>query len=111
MSKRNYISYHLWVFATLLLILVLSSCSVKKYIPDDELLYNSGTVEVIDTVTENDNDNLKSELQSVLFPDANMKTWIGYPKLYFYYKAQREHPGIINKFLNKQIGEDRKSVV
>ena len=106
MSKRNYISYHLWVFATLLLILVLSSCSVKKYIPDDELLYNSGTVEVIDTVTENDNDNLKSELQSVLFPDANMKTWIGYPKLYFYYKAQREHPGIINKFLNKQIGEE-----
>lgn len=105
MTHRNFCSYQFLGLA-IVLILLASSCSVKKYVPKGKLLYNAGEIELIDSIGDNESKHLREDLKAVLFPEPNSKTWIGYPQLYFYYKAQREHPGFINTFLNKQIGEE-----
>ena len=85
----------------------ISSCSVEKFIPEDKLLYAGAEIEFnaeIDTIK--DLEELKLELNSVLKPVKN-KEFLGMrPGLYFHYKAQKENPGFINKFLNKKLGEE-----
>ena len=86
---------------------LINACSVDKYIPEDEYLYRGADITLIpDTTSIEDLDNIKLELQNVLVPKPNSKFLGAYPGLYFYYKAQREKPGFINKFLNKKIGEE-----
>lgn len=81
---------------------ILQSCSVEKFIPEDKLLYEGATMDVTsDTVIKNQS-GLESQLKGVLRPAPNGKVLGMRPGLYFYYKAQREKPGFINKFLNKK---------
>jgi len=48
----------------------------------------------------------RQELQSLLKPKPNA-TFLGMrPSLYFHYKAQKEKPGFIYKWLNKKFGEE-----
>ena len=90
----------------LILLCALQACSVKKFIPEDELLYTGADVQIqTDTVIE-DRTELKTELEQVLRPKPNGKFLGMRPALYFHYKAQRENPGFINKFLNKKLGEE-----
>lgn len=84
----------------------LFSCSVKSYIPDDELLYTGAEIKVS---TQSDSVKLpraiKDELEELLRPIPNA-TFLGMRlELRSYYRAQRENPGFINKFFNKKIGE------
>ena len=84
----------------------LYSCAVKKYIPEDELLFRGGEVTIKDTVDIKDKRGLESELQDLLYPEPNKRiVWL-YPGLHYYYKAQKEKPGFITRFLNKKIGEE-----
>ncbi|MFD2433012.1 hypothetical protein ACFSO9_05290 [Mesonia maritima] len=102
MKKTSYKYY----FLALFLIGILYSCSVKKFIPEDELLYNGGNIKLIDTLDIKNKSGLQTELNGLLVPKPNTKFLGMRPGLYFYYKAQREKPGFINKFLNKKIGEE-----
>lgn len=83
------------------------ACSVEKYIPEDKLLYAGAEMhfnEGSDTIK--DLESIKVELERVLKPVKN-KEFLGMrPGLYFHYKAQKEKPGFINKFLNKKLGEE-----
>lgn len=83
------------------------ACSVEKYIPEDKLLYAGAEIKFnAETDTIKDLEELKIELKSVLKPVKN-KEFLGMrPGLYFHYKAQKEKPGFINKFLNKKLGEE-----
>ncbi|WP_416441820.1 BamA/TamA family outer membrane protein [Leeuwenhoekiella sp. A16] len=93
-------------FTTLIVFTVLQSCSVERFVPDDELLYEGASINMVsDTVVDNEA-LLKSELEATLRPDSNKKFLGMHPGLYFHYKAQREKPGFINKFLNKKMGEE-----
>ena len=95
-----------YLILLLLSLLVLGSCSVKKFIPEDELLYTGADLQVeTDSIIKN-KDDLKSELEGVLKPEPNTKILGMRPGLYFHYKAQKKNPGFINKFLNKKIGEE-----
>ncbi len=86
--------------------LLFQACSVKKFIPEGELLYTGAEITLeSDTIIKNKS-SLKAELESVLSPEPNSSFLGMQPGLYFYYKAQREKPGFINKFLNKKIGEE-----
>ncbi|RFC53899.1 translocation and assembly module lipoprotein TamL [Brumimicrobium aurantiacum] len=98
-SKTYYI-----IFA--LIALLLSGCSVKKFIPEGEYLYRGGTVSVKDTVELENTSGLEGELQSLLYPEPNTRVLGMYPKLYFHYKAQKEDPNFIVRFLNRKIGEE-----
>ncbi|MBI6118888.1 translocation and assembly module lipoprotein TamL [Salegentibacter maritimus] len=89
-----------------LMSLLFQACSVKKFIPEGELLYTGAEITLeSDTIIKNKS-SLKAELESVLSPEPNSSFLGMQPGLYFYYKAQREKPGFINKFLNKKIGEE-----
>ncbi len=92
--------------ATFFFGIILYSCSVEKFIPEGERLYTGATIEIEADSSITDVDNLKTQLETVLQPQPNSKVLGMQPGLYFYYKAQREKPGFINKFLNKQIGEE-----
>ncbi|WP_417888019.1 BamA/TamA family outer membrane protein [Zunongwangia sp.] len=95
---------HLYIIG---IIVLLQACNVKKFIPKNELLYRGAEIEVIpDTSSIKNVDATQQNLENVLVPKPNTKFLGSYPGLYFYYKAQREKPGIINKFLNKKIGEE-----
>ncbi len=88
--------------------LAASSCSVKKFIPEGKTLYTGAEIE---THLEKDAEDVKigalnSELNTLLRPEPNSKILGMRLGLYYYYKAQREKPGFINKWINKKIGEE-----
>ena len=87
-------------------ILCLQGCSVKKFIPEGELLYTKGSVEIDTTSQLADIKELQTELERVLRPDPNGKILGMRLGLLVHYKAQRENPGFLNKWLNKKIGEE-----
>ncbi|RNL92627.1 hypothetical protein ED312_03520 [Sinomicrobium pectinilyticum] len=92
-----------------LCLLVFSACSIKKYIPEGELLYTGAELEI--NVPDSLKGSIKSigdietELEEVLRPVPNNKTLGVYWGLRAHYKAQKKNPGFINRFLNKKIGE------
>ncbi len=82
------------------------SCSAKKYVPEDKLLYTGAEVVINSEDTIQGLEELQGELEAVLRPSPNTKVLGLRPGLYYHYKAQREKPGFIAKFLNKKIGEE-----
>ncbi len=73
--------------------------------PEDEKLYRGAEIE-IETETPIDNiEALKTELEATLRPKPNSKFLGMYLGLYYHFKAQKENPGFINRWLNKKIGE------
>ncbi|QYA26487.1 BamA/TamA family outer membrane protein [Gramella sp. MT6] len=92
--------------AIIIFLIFIQACSVEKFIPDDELLYTGAEIEFESDSTIVNKPALTTELNKVLRPEPNSKFLGMRPGLYFYYKAQREKPGFINKFLNKKIGEE-----
>lgn len=100
-------NFKIFLFTSVTSLLILQSCSVKKFIPEDKLLYTGAELIVNDTVTKGkEYPDVIAELEAVLTPEPNTKFLGMRPGLYFYYKAQRVNPGFINKFLNKKIGEE-----
>ncbi len=95
-------------YSCLILIVVASlySCSIAKYIPENERLYTGATLTIeSDSIIRNE-DALKTELEGVISPKPNKKFLGMYPGLYYYYKNQKEKPGFINRFLYKKLGEE-----
>ncbi|WP_245593006.1 translocation and assembly module lipoprotein TamL [Crocinitomix catalasitica] len=90
----------------LIALIAIQSCSVKKYIPADENLFRGGNVTVRDTIKIEDKSGLENELQDLLYPEPNTKILGLYPGLSIHYKAQKEKPGFIIRFLNKKLGEE-----
>lgn len=94
------------IFSGCLAILSLQGCSVKSFIPEDELLYTGGEVEMNNVHEVEDAKEVKQEVEAVLRPEPNSKILGMRLGLLVHYKAQRENPGFINRFLNKKIGEE-----
>lgn len=103
-NKLNRIS-----ILNILTVLFFYSCAVDKYIPEDEHLYTGAELTIAkDSIAEaiEDINELETKLNEVLKPEPN-STFLGLrPGLHYYYKAQREKPGFINRWLNKKIGEE-----
>lgn len=89
-----------------ILVALFQACSVEKFIPEDKFLYTGADISIDSDTTITDKGQLTAELQSVLRPEPNGQILGMRPGLYFHYKAQREKPGFINKFLNKKLGEE-----
>ena len=101
MSKKAFLGLILF-----LAILLLQACSVKKFIPEDELLYTGADIELDSQDEIANKKDLKNQLQTLLTPSPNAKFLGTRWGLYFHYKAQKEKPGFINKFLNRKFGEE-----
>ena len=90
----------------MLFVMVLYGCSVERFIPEDEYLYTKETVNISpDTILEN-LEAIRTDLKAALRPEPINSFLGGYPGLYYHYKAQREKPGFINKFLNNKFGKE-----
>jgi len=89
-----------------IMVVLFQACSIEKYIPEDESLYTGAKISLESDTLIKKEPQLSAELNSVLRPEPNASFLGMRPGLYFHYKAQREKPGIINKFLNKKLGEE-----
>ncbi len=97
-SARNIIS-------TIIISFLLSACSVSKYVPTGEKLYEAGTLKLTSDEKIKNLSEVNDELQSLLRPTPN-SSFIGMKiGLHAYYKAQTGKSGFINKFVNKRFGE------
>lgn len=86
---------------------MVTSCSVKKYIPQDELLFTGYDLDIkMDSLAEiKDLEALKSQLNQVLSPQPN-STFLGMRRgLYYHYRVTQDSAGFIARYLNKKIGE------
>lgn len=85
---------------------MISSCGVKQYIPEDELLYTGSELKLDSETKIKDRKRLKEELENLFYPEPNSKFLGMRLGLWAHYKAQKEKPGFINRFINKKIGEE-----
>lgn len=101
--KNNYATYKTFYCLAMLLIY---SCGIEKFIPEGEQLYTGATLDLETASDVKDIKEVKTELFNLIEPNPNT-TFLGMkPALFFHYKAQREKPGFIYKFLNKSFGEE-----
>jgi outer membrane protein assembly factor BamA len=94
------------IIVTLSILLFLQGCSVKKFIPEDKLLYTGADLELQSDDPIEQKKDLKNQLQALVSPDPNSKILGSRIGLYFYYKGQKENPGFINRFLSKKLGQE-----
>ena len=94
------------ILLTVLVLSMLYACSIKKYIPENEMLFRGGKVKVIDTLKIKNKSGLEKELGKLLYPEPN-KRFLGiYYGAYFHFKAaKKDKPGFVTRFLNKKLGE------
>jgi outer membrane protein assembly factor BamA len=104
--SRNFTTLYKTI-STLLLVMIASSCAVKKYVPEDELLLENYDLEVQpdSAVSIEDMDALKAQLQSVLTPKPNAKFLGMRPGLHYHYRVEKDSAGFIARFFNRQFGE------
>lgn len=107
MSKRTINGTYRKLFPFVLILLSgMYSCSVRKYIPQDETLFTGSEIITVPETKIKNFTGLKRELELALKPEPNSKILGMRPGLYFHYKAQRKKPGFIIKWLNKKFGEE-----
>lgn len=82
------------------------SCGIEKYIPEGEQLYTGAELELKTNSDLKDRKEVNTELLSLIEPNPNTRFLGMKPALFFHYKAQREKPGFLYKFLNKSFGEE-----
>ncbi len=103
MLNRNNI---LKIFVLVVAGVLVQACNVKRFLPEDEILYTGAEINLEAEDSIKAKNRIREEIEAVLTPDPNTKILGSRPGLYFHYKAQREKPGFINKFLNDKIGEE-----
>lgn len=94
------------VIYSLLVLLLISSCSVRRFVPEDKYLLRSADVNISLEEKRGDMGEVEEELSRVLKPEPN-SVFLGMRLgLLYHYKAQREKPGFLIKYLNKKFGEE-----
>lgn len=91
--------------ALLLLVQLISACSVKKYIPEDKILYTGAELKM-DTIGEiRDYKEIREILEGLFQPAPNGKILGMRPGLFFHYKAEVDS-GWIFRFLDRKMGQE-----
>jgi outer membrane protein assembly factor BamA len=86
-------------------VFLISSCSIKKYIPENEKLYRGSDIHLDSEEDKKEEKILEQKLEELLRPKPNQKILGMYLGLWAYFKNMEEKPGFIARFLNKKIGE------
>lgn len=90
----------------LMTLVLLHSCGVSKFIPENETLYSGAEIDIVSDKPIESSNKIEEELGTLLRPEPN-STFLGMRMgLYYHYKAQQKKPGFINTWLNKKIGEE-----
>src|SRR5690554_4237559 len=105
LQRKKIMKMNKLLWSYIMVLLMLSSCSVKKFIPEGETLYVGSELELEGATDVPGMKSVVSDLEAAIRPKPN-STILGMRLgLYVHFKAQREKPGFLNKFLNKRIGE------
>jgi len=94
------------IFYSGLLLVLTSSCGIKKYIPEDEFLLAETKVTVEGDIKSAERKNLEAELSPLIRPQTNSTFLGGRPGIRWHYRANSEKSNFINRFLNKRFGEE-----
>lgn len=94
------------VIALLFALTLISSCSVRRFVPEDKYLLKSANVDMRSEEKRNDLDEVEEELDEVMKPEPNSKFLGMRLGLLYHYKAQREKPGFLIRYLNRKFGEE-----
>jgi outer membrane protein insertion porin family len=98
---------HTYKLLTLLIAIgLLTSCSAERFVPEGKFLYDGAEVVIVNDTIVQDDATVQTQLEAILRPEPNTKFLGNRPGLTYYYKAQREKPGFLNKWLNKKFGEE-----
>ncbi|WP_165749277.1 BamA/TamA family outer membrane protein [Cellulophaga sp. Z1A5H] len=90
----------------LAIVLICYSCGVSKYLPEGEVLYTGSEINLQAQEDTLNTKKIKEELLTLLPTSPNSKFLGMRLGLYYHFKAQKDKPGFINKWLNKKIGEE-----
>ncbi|CAD5253357.1 Outer membrane protein assembly factor BamA [Imperialibacter sp. EC-SDR9] len=82
------------------------SCRVKKFIPEDELLYTGSKIDLKAETKVKGLGGIQDELMAVMTPKPNSKILGFRLGLLSHYKAKKERPGFYYRVLNKKIGQE-----
>ncbi|MEQ8808581.1 MAG: hypothetical protein RIE59_05890, partial [Imperialibacter sp.] len=94
------------VFVAACFVAGMVSCRVKKFIPEGELLYTGSKIDLKAETKVRHLSEIEDELETVMMPEPNSKILGIRLGLLAHYKAQRKHPGLYYRFINKKIGEE-----
>lgn len=95
-----------WIHIIWLVLLVASSCSVKKFIPEGEHLYTGFELDLETPIDRKERQQLQSDLEELIRPKPNSTVLKQRFGLWAYYKGKKEKPGFINRYLAKKFGEE-----
>ena len=110
-KKHNHITHYYIKCVTLLCLFFVLGCSNTKYLPEGDLLYTGGSVEVKDSILKKkERKELAKELEGLLRPKPN-KSILGLrPKLWIYNIAgePKKQKGF-RYWLRNKVGEEPQS--
>lgn len=92
-------------FVLFLLVQFLSSCSVRKFIPEGKILYTGAELKMDTTGNVRDYKEIKEILEGLFQPVPNSKILGMRPGLFFHYKAEVDS-GWVFRFLDKKMGQE-----
>ncbi|MGY5352214.1 translocation and assembly module lipoprotein TamL [Wenyingzhuangia sp. IMCC45533] len=97
---------HIHKILVVLLLMVMVSCSVTKYIPQGKKLYSGANININNPKKVKDIGSVQSELEELLKPKPNKKILGARLGLYYHYKVKNNKGNFITRYLNKKIGEE-----
>jgi outer membrane protein insertion porin family len=106
MMNRGFMRITITSILPIFIFLLIFSCGVKKYIPEDKTLYTGASLEMEADIPKSDRKELRSRLESQIRPEPNSKILGMRLGLWAYYKGTQEKPGFINRFLYNKLGEE-----
>jgi outer membrane protein assembly factor BamA len=96
---------HKYTILFLVCTITVTSCGVKKFIPEGESLYTGAELVLDADLPKRELSALENDLEPLIKPDPNSKILGVRFGLWAHYKGSKEKPGFINRFLNKRFGE------
>jgi outer membrane protein assembly factor BamA len=107
MSTNRFLHfYRIPMFGLLALSWLVAACNVSKHLPEGELLYTGADLEIVQEEPVKKIKAVREELQGLLRPKPNNKILGQYLGLWAYFNMQKDHPGFINRFIYKKLGEE-----
>lgn len=95
-----------WHAITLVFLLVLTSCSVSKYIPENEVLYTGASLRLNFPEKVQNKSSIKEEVANILYPKPNSELLGMKLGLYYHYRAEDKKFAPLTNWLDKKFGEE-----
>ena len=91
---------------TLLVLIIISSCKVKKFIPEGEHLYEGAKIELNFPEEIKKDKVLRRALNNAVIPEPNSAFLGMHIGLWAHYKVEAGKDGFISRYLEKRYGEE-----